>query len=245
MNIRPKDISEYFGISNTTVRVYEELGLIPRPSRTKKGYRIYTDEHIAYFACVREMMSGFTLTKIAQVLNYVMNNNIDAALWFVNKEQADLQQEKTISKKMMENLLKKAESPKDIIPRLLTVSEMSKATGVPATTIRYWDKVGLLSAHRQAENNYRFFSSDEIKKVHVIYATKFASFANSKRYSITIIRKQLSDFDYSKEQVEKLAKDFYKHLDNINRNQMKSTVALYNLCCQVESGHFKTLIHRN
>ncbi|WP_282433366.1 MerR family DNA-binding transcriptional regulator [Desulfitobacterium chlororespirans] len=236
-------MAQHFGISNTTVRVYEEIGLIPQPTRTKSGYRIYTNEHVAYYACIRIMLSGFSLTKIAKILTPVINKDIDTALWLANKAQADLQQEKIISQKMMENLFERIDKSQNSITQLLTVTEMSKLTGVPATTIRYWDKVGLLTAMRQTENNYRIFTIADIKKVHVIYAIKFASFASSKRYSVNIIRQQLDNFDYdNKEQIEKLAQDFYRYLDNLNRNQIKSIAALYHLCQQVEADIFEPLI---
>jgi DNA-binding transcriptional MerR regulator len=245
MSIRPTDIAHYFGISNTTVRVYEEMGLIPQVSRTAKGYRIYTDEHIAYYACVREMLSGFSLTKIAKMLKTVMNKDIDAALWLANKAQADLQQEKIISRRMMNNLFCQIDKNTNDPSKVFTINEISKETGVPSTTIRYWDKVGLISARRQAENNYRIFTKEDIRKIHVIYAIKFASFASSRRYSVRIIKQQLTDFDYEdKARIEKLAQDFYKYLDNLNRSQIKSIVALYHLCQQVEANCYESLIDR-
>lgn len=62
MAIRPIDIARKLGISRTTVRVYEELNLIPATNRTKTGYRIYTNEHMAFFICVREMLVSFFLS---------------------------------------------------------------------------------------------------------------------------------------------------------------------------------------
>lgn len=245
MNIRPTDIAHYFGISNTTVRVYEEMGLIPQVSRAINGYRIYTNEHIAYYACIRGMLSGFSLTQIAKMLKPVMNKDIDTALWIANKAQADLQQEKIISQKMMNNLFCQIDKITYDPAQVFTINEISKETGVPSTTIRYWDKVGLISARRQAENNYRIFVKEDIRKIYVIYAIKFASFASSKRYSVKIIKQQLNDFDYEdKAQIEKLAQDFYEYLDHLNRKQIKSIVALYHLCKQVETDCYEPLIDR-
>lgn len=38
------------------------------------------------------------------------------------------------------------------------ISDVSKALGVPASTLRYWDKQGLLRFERNDDNNYRQFS---------------------------------------------------------------------------------------
>lgn len=42
--------------------------------------------------------------------------------------------------------------------KLATINEVSQALGIPASTLRYWDKQGLLRFERNHENNYRQFS---------------------------------------------------------------------------------------
>lgn len=41
---------------------------------------------------------------------------------------------------------------------MTTISDVSKALGVPTSTLRYWDKQGLLRFDRNDKNNYREFS---------------------------------------------------------------------------------------
>ncbi|MBU5439579.1 MerR family DNA-binding transcriptional regulator [Tissierella sp. MSJ-40] len=48
-------------------------------------------------------------------------------------------------------------------PKIFLINDISQETGVPATTIRYWDKVGLISSQRCAKNNYRIFTSKHIQ----------------------------------------------------------------------------------
>ncbi|HEX3048312.1 MAG TPA: MerR family DNA-binding transcriptional regulator, partial [Bacillota bacterium] len=83
--MRPVDIARRLGISTTTLRKYEEMGLVPPASRSWSGYRNYTGEHLAYFICIREMLPGFNLTIITEVLQNVMDQKMDAAYWIVNK----------------------------------------------------------------------------------------------------------------------------------------------------------------
>ena len=51
MSLRPVDIARQLKISTTTLRKYEDMGLVPKTSRTLSGYRIYTQKHLAYFTC--------------------------------------------------------------------------------------------------------------------------------------------------------------------------------------------------
>ena len=41
-----KEISSKLNIGNETLRYYEQIGIIPKPVRTKAGYRIYSEEDL-------------------------------------------------------------------------------------------------------------------------------------------------------------------------------------------------------
>lgn len=142
MAVRPVDIARRFGLSTTTIRRYEELGLVPAVMRAPTGYRIYTDEHIAYFICIREMMNGFSLQIIAGMLGFVMKNRIDEALWPANKTQAELQNDRRVCEQMRQRFINKR--PLGRSKKEYSIGEISSITGVPASTIRYWSNIGLL-----------------------------------------------------------------------------------------------------
>ena len=46
---RTSEIAKIIGIHPNTVRLYEELELIPKPDRMPNGYRVFTDLHIEQF----------------------------------------------------------------------------------------------------------------------------------------------------------------------------------------------------
>lgn len=46
---RTSEIAEIIGVHPNTVRLYEELGLIPKPGRLPNGYRVFTELHIEQF----------------------------------------------------------------------------------------------------------------------------------------------------------------------------------------------------
>ena len=52
-----------------TVRFYERRGLLPEPSRTAAGYRLYSDETVARIRFIRRAKSlGFNLDEIGNLL---------------------------------------------------------------------------------------------------------------------------------------------------------------------------------
>ncbi|HYE81737.1 MAG TPA: MerR family transcriptional regulator [Clostridia bacterium] len=247
MAFRPVDIARKLGISTTTLRKYEEFGLVPLVSRSESGYRMYTTEHIAYFVCVREMLAGFSLTDISKLMKEVMDKKIDAALWMANCAQAELHQEKLISKKIIQNLgsITKQEvrshrkNPKITAERKLTINDVSSETGIPVTTIRYWDKVGLISAERCSSNNYRMFTAFHIRQVLTIYALKFSALVSRHKHSIEKIKEQLKEFDYNdRTMITKMTNEIDRYLNKVNRDQITGIAALYHLCVQVETNNF-------
>lgn len=243
MSVRPVDIARKLGISTTTLRTYEQMGLIPSVSRSASGYRNYTAEHIAYFVCIREMLPGFNLTIISEALKEVMAQRIGSACWIVNKAQADLRQEKIISEKIIKHLYHGEGFQTARSQNMLTINDISRETGVPATTIRYWDKVGLISARRCTENNYRMFTSEHIRQVLTIYALKLSAVTNRHKYFVDQVKEKMKDFDYDdRDRIKALASDIERNLGKINRLQIRGIAALHHLCVQVETRSFDSPI---
>ncbi|MDD3172340.1 MAG: MerR family DNA-binding transcriptional regulator [Herbinix sp.] len=241
--MRPIDISRRLNISTTTLRNYEDMDMIPNVTRTASGYRIYSEEHFAYFICIREMLGGFRLAFISKVLKEVIAKKINSALWMVNQTQAELNREKIISKKISLNLLCKAVRPISTRQERLTINDVSRESGIPVTTIRYWDKIGLLSAKRCVGNNYRIFTSEHIRQALIIYALKLSFHANGQKHYIDKIKEGLVDFDYNdKSKIKDMTKGIEQYLDQTNRDQIRGISALYRLCVQVESNHFDNQI---
>lgn len=52
---------------------------------------------------------------------------------------------------------------------LLSIKEFSRLSGIEASTLRYWDDIGLFSpAKRDPENNYRYYAPEQIVTVNFI-----------------------------------------------------------------------------
>ncbi|MDF2905645.1 MAG: transcriptional regulator, MerR family [Herbinix sp.] len=235
MTIKPIDIARKLNISTSSLRRYEEWGMIPKVVRTSSGYRIYTEEHYIYFECIRAMAEGFGIALIAEVLKKVMAKDIDTAFWLVKESQASLYNEKLISEKTMQNLkdttsfLPNSNENKDY----LTIHEISKETGIPISTIRHWEKVGLIIIPRNKENRYRLFNKNHIRQILIIHALKTSMYSYT--YSLDGIKEILQEIDFDDtEKLSKIAYNFQKHLDQINRSQVRGVYQLYSLCRELK-----------
>jgi MerR family mercuric resistance operon transcriptional regulator len=65
-------LSEKTDCKVETVRYYERIGLLPEPTRSEGGYRIYDDSHLKRLAFIRRSRElGFTIEEIRALLNLV------------------------------------------------------------------------------------------------------------------------------------------------------------------------------
>lgn len=69
-------VAQEVGVNIETIRYYERLGLLSKPSRTKSGYRIFSTEAIQRIRFIRRSQNlGFTLTEIHKLLTLTDNEN--------------------------------------------------------------------------------------------------------------------------------------------------------------------------
>jgi DNA-binding transcriptional MerR regulator len=63
------DLAKGTGTKVVTVRYYEQIGLLPVPSRTAGNYRTYSSEHMRRLRFIRRCRDlGFTLAQIRDLL---------------------------------------------------------------------------------------------------------------------------------------------------------------------------------
>ena len=72
-----KDLSQRFNVPSSTLRSYEDMGLLENVGRTQNNQRIYTDEHIRRLEgihCFKR--TGLPIARIQEFYRY--ENNVDA-----------------------------------------------------------------------------------------------------------------------------------------------------------------------
>ncbi len=66
------ELADRTGLSNRTIRHYDEVGLLHPSGRTEGGFRLYTDTDLARLLIIRRMKPlGFSLEQMAELLAVV------------------------------------------------------------------------------------------------------------------------------------------------------------------------------
>jgi DNA-binding transcriptional MerR regulator len=93
------------GLTAKTIRYYEQVGLMPEPSRTAGGYRDYPAEAVTRLAFIRDAQhAGLTLAEIRSILALRdggeapcehVTDLIDQHLQEINRRMAELRKTRT------------------------------------------------------------------------------------------------------------------------------------------------------
>ena len=178
---RTSEIAKIIGIHPNTVRLYEELELIPKPDRMPNGYRVFTDLHIEQFRLARlafqvEVLQNGLRKKIVQMIKVSAAGDYDKALELTEGYRMQLRQE-----------IANAEEAIDIVKRILdgrqeeNVHTMKRKDGseylnISMDTLRNWEMNGLLTVRRR-QNGYRVYTDDDIRRLKIIRSLRCANYS--------------------------------------------------------------------
>lgn len=227
MDFRPKKLAEKYGLSANTLRNYEAKGLIPPADRSANGYRIYTERHEAYLACIQAMASAFGMEVTSEVMHCLGRNELDEALWIVRDKEVMLHREKASLDQLVRELKSYSEGKQAYdFKQQFSIDEVSRRTGAPKSAIRYWEKIGLFTAERDPDNEYRLYHEAHLFKIRMIQVLQSSVYSeetvNLKR-SIAIM--ELENIEHAM----RISENIRAYLHKTIQLQMRAVYFLYRL----------------
>jgi len=98
-------------VSVSTVRYYQQIGLLAEPPKPKhKGYRIYDESHIACLEQIRNAQShGFSLKEIESIFEYIKKDDCKSVKSLIAKRVSTIQDQAKMLKESLRNLTKLSE----------------------------------------------------------------------------------------------------------------------------------------
>jgi len=169
-----------------TVRLYEQLGLIPKPARSANGYRIFTDLHIAHFRLARmafavEMLQNGLRKKAVSIVKISATGQYEQAVGTAEEYLRQIRDEQWHALEAIE-IVREILSGVDPEPpgdrNGLTRKEAAEVLQVTIDTLRNWEMNGLLTAKR-LRNGYRIYHAEDIRLLKVIRSLHCANYSLS------------------------------------------------------------------
>ena len=178
---RTAEVASIIGIHPNTVRLYEELGLIPKPKRQPNGYRVFTDFHIEQLRLARlalqvEVLQNGLRKKILQAVKTSAAGDFNAAISLTEEYLQQIKQERSNSEKAI-IIVKQILSggvPESV--HLFKRKEVSENLGISMDSLRNWEMNGLLTVKRK-QNGYRVYTDADIQHLIIIRSLRCANYS--------------------------------------------------------------------
>lgn len=178
---RTAEVASIIGIHPNTVRLYEALGLIPKPERKPNGYRIFTEFHIAQLRLARlalqvEVLQNGLRKKTLRMVKASAAGDFNTALSLTEDYLRQIRQERS-----------NAEAAILIVKRILSGGvpdnahffrrkEVSESLGISMDALRNWEMNGLLTVKRK-QNGYRVYTDADLQRLIVIRSLRCANYS--------------------------------------------------------------------
>ena len=178
---RTTEVATAIGIHPNTVRLYEELGLIPTPERESNGYRIFTEFHIQQFLLARtafqiEVLQGGLRKKIISVIKLSAHKKFDEALILTQEYLEGVRMERNNAEEAIQIVQDILSGEIEEHRFSMKRKEVSEYLDISMDTLRNWEMNGLLSVKRK-QNGYRIYTDEDIKRLKIIRSLRCANYS--------------------------------------------------------------------
>ncbi len=174
-------VAAAIGIHPNTVRLYEELGLIPKPERLPNGYRVFTDFHMEQFRLARlafevEVLQNGLRKKIVQMVKTSAAGDFDRALVLTEEYLTQVRQERANAEEAIELVKQILYGQTEENTYFLKRKEASEYLHISMDTLRNWELNGLLTVRRK-QNGYRVYTEEDIRRLKIIRSLRCANYS--------------------------------------------------------------------
>ncbi|MEK4348629.1 MerR family DNA-binding transcriptional regulator [Paenibacillus sp. FSL P4-0184] len=222
-NYTPTMIAKKLNVSTTTLRRYEDQGLVPEVPRTPSNRRCYTDIHVQAFITIRALLQGYEIPVVYDVMRKIKARQIEDALWSINQEQHNTQTEKYKLEDVLQ-MFRNADLSKynDLeVTNAMTIGEVAQMAGVKPSAIRHWEQEGLITSNRNKDNGYRLYTVTDLRKIILISSLRKTV------YYIENMKQLLNEIET--QNYKKLEMSFELALQKLNSQLMKQFLGIAEL----------------
>ena len=192
------EIAHSIGIHPNTVRLYEELCLIPKPAREANGYRVFTDLHMEQFKLARtalkvEVLQNGLRKQATDIIKVSASGDFDRAIFLtdrylqqIKREQRNAEEAIAITEKLL------SDDNQEVDNAILTRKEAADYLQISMDSLRNWEMNGLLTVKRK-QNGYRIYTAEDVHRLKIIRSLRCAN------YSLAAILRMLSTLENNPE----------------------------------------------
>ncbi len=190
-SLRTIDLARAAGISVQQVRNYEAVGMLPPVERSKSGYRLYTQRHLAALKTARSMLAGYGWQRTRAIMQALHQGDLASALAIIDARHAELANKRLQLEQTLSALHALAARPapvqSSLRPQWLRVGEAARQVNVRVSALHFWEQQGLLYPSRDQSSHYRLYDAQQMHRLYVVVLLREAG------YNFDVIRSVLDE----------------------------------------------------
>lgn len=197
--IRGVELARQAGVSVQAVRNYERAGLLPPVPRSPGGHREFDESHRRALAASRAMVAAHGWDDAVEIMAAVHRDDLPAAITHIDRIHAQLAAQREHVQQALSAVEIAVTRPDDpqshtaaTLDRLasaapLRIGHLAHVLGLPTSTLRFWERVGLVRPTREPTTGYRIYDATAARDAHLVYLLRQGDFP------MTIIRAALDE----------------------------------------------------
>ncbi|MGW2342670.1 MerR family transcriptional regulator [Streptomyces sp. NPDC001661] len=178
--LRTVDVARESGYSVQQVRDLERLGVVPAAVRSGNGYRAYAPVHVRALRAYRGLAAAMGPVAARQLMAGLWTRTVEEVAASVNAVHVGLARERDEVLRAQEALWAigseaarhgtagGAVESEDI----MTITELAAALGVRASTLRFWEREGLVAPERVTSQRARRYGPAAIGAARIVAALR-------------------------------------------------------------------------
>lgn len=186
---RTAQIARESGIHPNTVRLYEELGLIPVAQRQANGYRVFTPYHIEQIRLVRlalknEILQNGLRRQAIEIVKFSAARDLNKAARLTAEYLLNIRRERDNALEAIEQVQAILADERPSVEMSMKRKDAAEHLQITMDTLRNWELNGLLTVKRR-QNGYRVYTEEDIRRLKIIRSLRCVN------YSLTAILRLL------------------------------------------------------
>lgn len=178
--LRTVDVARESGYSVQQVRDLERLGVVPEAVRSGNGYRAYASVHVRALRAYRGLAAAMGPVAARQLMAGLWTRTVEEAAASVNAVHVGLARERDEVLRAQEALWAiESEAARhggveDTVESedIMTITELAAALGVRTSTLRFWEREGLVAPERVTSRRARRYGPAAIGAARIVAALR-------------------------------------------------------------------------
>lgn len=174
--LRTVDVARESGYSVQQVRDLERLGVIPTATRSDNGYRAYAPVHVRALRAYRGLAGAVGPVAARQLMADLWTRTVTEAAAAINAVHVGLARERDEVLRAQQALWaiesEAAHHGAAEGADTMTITELAAALGVRTSTLRFWEREGLVAPERVTSLRARRYDASAIGAARIVAALR-------------------------------------------------------------------------